>query len=117
MEVRNISKKDMITEHHGTCFSWILFDGEKDKLGGGIEFVSEFEIRAGDTMEPHSHNMEEFYYVLYGRGKMNIGAETRDVAPGDLIRIPPNVVHSINTVGKDNPVHSLCFAVGLEKEK
>jgi len=115
MEVRNISQLDMITEHSGTCFGWILFDGEKDKLGAGIKFVSEFEIRAGDTMEPHTHDMEEFYYVLYGRGKMNIGKETRDVYPGDLIRIPPNEVHSINTTGRDNPIHVFCFAVAEKR--
>ena len=114
MEVRNISSMEALHEHSGPVSSWIMFEEKRDNLGGGIQFVNEFEVKAGDTMEPHVHNFEEFYYVLYGRGEMDIDGEKKEVIPGDLIRIPPNLVHSINTLGKDTPIHSFCFAVSVD---
>jgi len=44
---------------------------------------------------------------------MIIGDEQRDVAPGDLIYIPPEQVHSLRTIG-DEPIHCFCFAVGVK---
>ena len=44
---------------------------------------------------------------------MVIGDEHRDVGPGDLVYIPPDAVHSLETKG-DDPIHCFCFAVGVE---
>ncbi len=38
---------------------------------------------------------------------------SRVVGPGDLIYIPPDAVHSLETIG-DDPIHCFCFAVGVE---
>ena len=35
------------------------------------------------------------------------------VGPGDLIYIPPNAVHSLETIG-DDAIHCFCFAVGCK---
>jgi mannose-6-phosphate isomerase-like protein (cupin superfamily) len=44
---------------------------------------------------------------------MVIGDERRDIGPGDLVSIPPDAVHSLETLG-DAPIHCFCFAVGIE---
>jgi len=51
--------------------------------------------------------------VMRGEGTMIIGDEQRVVGPGDLIYIPPDAVHSLETIG-DDPIHCFCFAVGVE---
>ena len=53
-----------------------------------------------------------FYFVMTGRGVMTVGDDHRDVAPGDLVYIPPEAVHSLRPSGGD-PIHCFCFAVGL----
>ncbi len=50
-----------------------------------------------DTKIPsHRHaGSEEILYVLEGRGSTTIDGETFTIAPGDVIRIPANVEHSL----------------------
>ncbi len=116
MDIRNITNVRAIAEHEATCSSWFLFgrnELQAETEGGYLEFVNEFQIEGGSVLKPHSHNSEEFYYVLYGRGIMEIDKEKRQVHPGDLIHIPANAVHSIRSISDTYPVHSLCFSMAL----
>ena len=45
---------------------------------------------------------------------MKIGDEEREVGQGDLIRIPPDVVHSIWPLTAHSGLRGLAFAVGIE---
>jgi len=56
--------------------------------------------------EPHKHlKMEEVYYIIKGRAKIKIGEEVFDIKPGDIIPIPKNVYHNIESV--EEPVELL----------
>ena len=55
----------------------------------------------------------EYYYVLYGRGRMIIGDEEQEISQGDLVYIPPNLVHSLIASSKYAPIRCFCFAVAL----
>jgi len=69
---------------------------------------SEFKMTRG-----HSHNAEEVYLVLMGKGKMIIGNKKIQIKKDDLITIPKNVWHrSINT-GKEK----LVFLTVFQKHK
>ena len=81
--------------------------------GGHLELVSEFEVAGGGVVDPHSHPTHEFYYVTAGRGLMTIGEETREIAQGDLVHIPPDAVHSLRPVSDHTPIHCFCFAVAV----
>ena len=82
--------------------------------GGFLELVNEFEVEGGGYVDPHSHPTHEFYYVLRGRGIMTIGDEDRLIAQGDLVHIPPDVVHSLRPVTDHAPIHCFCFAIGVK---
>ncbi len=102
-------------EHGGTCHTYFMVPKEAmraETQGSYLEYVAEFEIAIGAHLEPHRHDTHEFYYVLKGRGLMQIGAEKREVAPGDLIHIPPNFVHSIRPIGGE-PIRALAFAASF----
>src|SRR5262249_55987748 len=43
----------------------------------------------------HSHN-EECVYVLEGRLRYSVGAETRDLSPGETMSTPKGVVHAFS---------------------
>jgi quercetin dioxygenase-like cupin family protein len=114
MNVTN-AKIEPTIEHGGTCRTFFMVPKEalrKETEGSYLEYVAEFEIAAGSHLEPHRHNTHEFYYIIKGRGRMQIGAEVREVEPGDLVHIPANEVHSIAPIG-DGPVRAFAFAASF----
>ncbi len=116
MDVRNVATVVPEVEHNGTVPVWWLIKPEEMKAitdGGYLELANEFEVAVGGEVFPHTHPTHEFYIVMTGVGTMIIGDEQRDVAPGDLIYIPPDQVHSLRTIG-DEPIHCFCFAVGVK---
>ena len=91
---------------------WLIKPREMFDLtdGGYLELANEFEVAVGGEVFPHTHPTHEFYFVMTGVGTMIIGGEERDVAPGDLVYIPPDTVHSLRPSGA-GAIHCFCFAV------
>jgi mannose-6-phosphate isomerase-like protein (cupin superfamily) len=60
-------------------------------------------IRPGTPPGPrHLHTKcENVYYVLSGRGSINIADDDHAVTAGDVIFIPPGVPHSASNVGEE----------------
>ena len=58
----------------------------------------ELTVPAGSNVPPpHSHsNNEECVYVLAGTLRYTVGAETRDLAPGQSMSTPKGVVHGFS---------------------
>ena len=54
----------------------------------------------------HHVETEEIYYLLEGRGRMSVGAETREVAAGDAVFIPRGAIHTLENTG-DEPIRLL----------
>jgi len=117
VDVRSIEEVPPVIEHNGTVPVWWLVNPSEMKEitdGGFLELVSEFEVAGGGLVDPHSHPTHEFYYVTSGRGIMTIEGEDREIKQGDLVHIPPNLVHSLRPVSDHAPIHCFCFAVGVK---
>jgi len=117
MDVRNICDNAAVVEHNGTVPVWWMIEpGElKDQTDGGfLELVNEFEVSGGGYVEPHSHPTHEFYYVLSGRGIMDIEGDVREIGQGDLVHIPPDKIHTLRPVSDHAPIHCFCFAIGVK---
>jgi mannose-6-phosphate isomerase-like protein (cupin superfamily) len=117
MDVRSIEQVPASPEHQGTVPVWWLFPPREMKpetVGGYLELVSEFEVMGGGEVHPHKHHTWEFYYVLSGRGIMTIGDESREISQGDLVRIPPDAVHSLRPVSDNASIRCFAFAIGLK---
>src|SRR5210317_2512216 len=59
-------------------------------------------ISPGGAPPLHQHDdTEQIFYVLEGRGRLEIGGESEDflVEPGDVVRIPPSALHAIHCEG------------------
>jgi len=70
--------------------------------------LAEATLPPGARTQPHVHPCtEEIYYILRGAGRMTLGAEEREVGPGDGILIPPGTRHTIQNLGQD-PLTFLC---------
>ena len=116
MDVRNSTLVEPVVEHNGTTPVWYLVEPrEMQRLtdGGFLELVNEFEVRPGGRVDPHSHPTHEFYFVTGGNGVMTIDGEDRTVGPGDLIYIPPDLVHSLRPEPAATTIRCFCFAVAV----
>ncbi len=116
MDVRSIVDTEPEVEHNGTVPVWYLVHPRelKDATDGGfVELINEFEVAPGGAVFPHSHPTHEWYFVMSGRGIMTVDEEERPVSPGDLVYIPPDLVHSLRPVG-GGAIHCFCFAVGVK---
>jgi mannose-6-phosphate isomerase-like protein (cupin superfamily) len=70
--------------------------------------LAEARLPPGRATVPHYHPVtEEIYYVLEGRGGMEIDGEARAVGPGDAIAIPPGATHQMTNTGIA-PLRFLC---------
>lgn len=59
-------------------------------------------LEPGEAPPPHTHpDTEQIFFVLEGEGCLRIGeaGEEFPVTPGDVVRIPPSVLHSIEAAG------------------
>jgi len=58
--------------------------------------LAEAALEPGQATERHYHaESEEIYYVVEGYGEMELDGETRTVAVGDAVLIPPGAWHRI----------------------
>ena len=46
-------------------------------------------------MEYHKHPKEEIYFFFKGTGFVRIDGEDIPVVPGDVVRIPPDAMHTV----------------------
>lgn len=77
--------------------------------------LAEARLPPGKQTTPHYHPVtEEIYYILQGRGRMQIGDEVREVIPGDAIAIPPGAIHTIQNTGDEMLVFLCCCAPAYE---
>jgi mannose-6-phosphate isomerase-like protein (cupin superfamily) len=76
-----------------------LFHPEHDGWPVGYS-LAHAVIPAGQrSIRHHLEGSSEVYYILSGTGRMHIDAETQDVAPGDVLLIPPGAVQFMENTG------------------
>lgn len=70
--------------------------------------LAEARLPVGASTQEHYHaRTEEIYFITHGSGRMRIENETRDVAAGDAIAIPPGLKHKLWNTGHE-PLRLLC---------
>jgi len=79
-----------------------------DRTTSGITACSLAEeiLPPGRAVTPHRHRqIEEIYYIVSGAGVMTVGAERREVGPGDAI-YTRETRHTLENTG-DTPIRLL----------
>jgi len=93
MIVRQLADQAPFTTKDGSTIRSIL-----DRANAPVanQSLAEAGVPAGSATQRHYHRLsEEFYFILEGRGTMEIDGAIRDVGPGDAILIPPGAWHTI----------------------
>jgi len=79
---------------------------EQKAFSGDGATIALHRLMPGHEPKPHSHPHEQIAYIIAGCIRFHIGEETRDVGPGGVILIPPNVRHWGEVIGNE-PVLNL----------
>jgi mannose-6-phosphate isomerase-like protein (cupin superfamily) len=110
--------------HEASSLDWFVFADEifmKSEWGRPVTPYTplevEWEVPAGKSFMPHTHNTEEIYYQMASITGMKIGpVGTNQLAgdeeefflyPGDCLFIPANTKHVARSVSSDYPLHAL----------
>lgn len=70
--------------------------------------VARARLRVGQCSQLHALASTEIYYILAGKGRMEIDEETRIVKTGDTVVIPPHGRQRIESLGPDE-LQFLCI--------
>jgi quercetin dioxygenase-like cupin family protein len=88
------------------CFTKEIFPGVSIfTTYGAHAMISLVQMQPHSRVEPHSHPHEQIGVLLEGEGHFTIGDETRRISPGDMWRIPGDVIHSL--VCGDRPIRAI----------
>jgi mannose-6-phosphate isomerase-like protein (cupin superfamily) len=79
-------------EREGLVSYFLLQKGDLADSELAITWV---EVAPGSSQKQHHHEPEQVYVIIKGTGRMKVGEEESEVAPGDMVYIPPDVPHSI----------------------
>jgi mannose-6-phosphate isomerase-like protein (cupin superfamily) len=99
---------EIVSEHHGTCFSWPTIRRESMKY---ILFATMMSVSG--ELGYHRHNSEAIYYIDSGRGYVKVAGEEVPVRPGDAIYIPNGVPHTCRTTLREQPLNVFCVGVAI----
>ncbi len=105
MEIRALASQVPFTTKDGSTIRSIL---DLSNAPVKMQSLAEATIPAGGATQRHWHkDSEEFYFLLEGRGIMEIDGEEREVGPGDGILIPAGAWHQIRSTGQER-IRLLC---------
>ena len=93
-------------EHFVDVHSRIAFSPEKMKKVNLIDtpslFCDVYGFEAGQEQTGHRHAVgDKLYYVLAGSGRIRVGAEEREVHPGELVCAPAGAEHAVRNSGPE----------------
>jgi mannose-6-phosphate isomerase-like protein (cupin superfamily) len=103
MEIRKRSQQEPFTTKDGSSIRSLL---DLSNAPVAMQSLAEASLPPGSSTQRHYHRRsEEFYYLLEGRGMMEIDGEQTEVASGDAILIPAGAWHQIRAI---DPLRFLC---------
>jgi mannose-6-phosphate isomerase-like protein (cupin superfamily) len=79
--------------------------------------LAEATVPVGGATTAHLHRQaEELYFFTSGHGRLRVGADEREVGPGQCAVIPPGTVHKLWNTGPDPLVLLCCCAPAYSDE-
>ena len=76
-----------------------------------IFYYSDTNIK---NVEDHTHTYYEFYFLISGLVSINIDGEDYPITAGDMIVIPPNVMHHVTILDQSIPYQRFIFWITEE---
>ena len=73
-------------------------------------------LQPGYIGERHKHKCEQISHILKGKAKIRLGEEEQIVSAGDLVHIPENLPHQIETLGEEVTILEIFSPAEYERE-
>jgi mannose-6-phosphate isomerase-like protein (cupin superfamily) len=114
VDVFNLAEVPAFTTKDGSEIRELL---SSRNSGIANQSLAEARLPVGGSTDPHYHpKCEEIYYLLAGRGRMQIEGEIRAVGPGDAIAILPGQRHQITNISEETLRFLCCCAPAYEHD-
>lgn len=82
---------------------------KKYDFKSSVQFLHETSVRPNSTIGYHKHSgNEEIYYIIEGKGLMEVDGEEKTVEPGDAVITYSGSSHGLKNIG-DNDLKILVF--------
>ena len=81
----------------GTSIRWLIDD---DHDGAPTYSLRIIEIEPGGNSPQHTHPYEHENFVVKGKGRVFIDGAWHDLKPGDVVFVPPDVLHQYKNAGE-----------------
>jgi mannose-6-phosphate isomerase-like protein (cupin superfamily) len=109
MFIKDLSDCSRFVALDGTDICELLHPGrEEGDLFMGYS-LAHARLGPGEASKPHRlRTSSEVYFILEGRGRMNVDGESCEVVPGTVIYIPPGSSQNIENMG-DGTLVFLCI--------
>jgi mannose-6-phosphate isomerase-like protein (cupin superfamily) len=63
--------------------------------------VGIYRLNAGDVDRQKPHSQDEMYYIIQGKGVINVNGDDREVKAGSIVFIPAKVEHFFHFITED----------------
>ena len=105
MTIQSLDRQPPFTTADGSTIRSIL---DRTNAPVAHQSLAEATLPVDGATQRHYHRAaEEIYFILEGRGSLEIDGETRKVSPGDGVLIPPGAWHQI-CADESAPLRFLC---------
>ena len=74
-----------------------------------------YEIQPGGVSNKEQHPHDHGVLILQGEGKVLMGEESHSIARGDILHIPPDILHQLSNTGQE-PLGFLCVIPARRKK-
>ncbi len=69
--------------------------GRKRRLVIGKDMMMVYVEREAGTTQEHTHDNEQFVYLLTGKARLTVDGESHEAGPGHVAHIPAGVLHGL----------------------
>ena len=106
--IRDLKEGRRFAARDGTDICELLHPDREEGISMGYS-LAHARLGPGEAFAPHRlKSSSEVYFILEGRGRMEIDGESAEVAAGQAVYIPPGSVQHIENVG-GGPLVFLCM--------
>jgi quercetin dioxygenase-like cupin family protein/DNA-binding Xre family transcriptional regulator len=100
---KSVKREGALSRRTGQGYSYQSLLGDNVRGQGMEPFLVEFDPTAAATVEPMTHQGEEFLHVLSGTLELLYDGENHTLKKGDSIYIDSSKPHSLRGLGKTPP--------------
>ena len=95
--IKAAARPEFVPPGHRGAIARLLI-GKENVGAEHMEVVMGIHEAEGET-EAHSHDVEQAYYIIEGKARVEVDGDAEEAGAGDIIFFPPGIIHRVNAAG------------------